>query len=135
MSVLDRVRWVELPSVTDARGVLTSVEGVRDVPFEIRRVFYMHHIVTDRGGHAHRDTDQVVVAAAGCFTMKLSDGERSAVYRLDDPRRGVYTPPMVFIELSDFSPGAVCLVLASTPYDMSRSIRSWEEYLAAKRGG
>lgn len=129
MSVLDPVRWVELPSVKDSRGVLTSVESAADVPFEIRRVFYMHHIAAERGGHAHRDTDQVVIAAAGAFEMRLSDGARSVTYRLDDPARGVYTPRMVFIELRAFSPGAVCLVLASTHYDMGRSIRSWEEYL------
>jgi hypothetical protein len=128
VSVLDQVRWVELPSVTDARGVLTSLEAQADLPFEIRRVFYMHHIASDRGGHAHRDTEQVVIAAAGSFTMHLCDGARRASYRLDDPTKGVYTPPMVFIELCNFSLGAVCLVLASTHYDISRSIRSWEEY-------
>jgi len=102
-----------------------------DVPFEIERVFYMHHIITDRGGHAHADTDQVVIAAAGRFKMDLSDGTNTQTYVLDDPTRGVYTPRMVFIRLYDFSPGAVCLVLASTHYDISKSIRSWEDYLKA----
>jgi len=127
------VRWVELPSRVDGRGVLTSVEGQIDVPFEIKRVFYMHHIITDRGGHAHADTDQVVIAAAGRFKMDLSDGTNTQTYVLDDPTRGVYTPRMVFIRLYDFSPGAVCLVLASTHYDISKSIRSWEDYLKAMR--
>jgi hypothetical protein len=130
-SVLDAVRWVELPSNVDARGVLTSIEGGQDVPFEIKRVFYMHHIVTDRGGHAHTDTEQVVTAAAGSFKMDLSDGVNTQTYVLDDPARGVYTPPMVFIRLYDFSSGAVCLVLASTHYDIAKSIRSWEAYLEA----
>lgn len=130
-SVLDAVRWVELPSNVDARGVLTSIEGGQDVPFEIKRVFYMHHIATDRGGHAHTDTEQVVTAAAGRFKMDLSDGVNTQTYVLDDPTRGVYTPPMVFIRLYDFSPDAVCLVLASTHYDITKSIRSWEAYLEA----
>ena len=64
-SVLDAVRWVELPSNVDARGVLTSIEGGQDIPFEIKRIFYMHHIAADRGGHAHIDTEQIVTAAAG----------------------------------------------------------------------
>lgn len=130
-SAIEGVRWVELPSRVDERGVLTSVEGAMDVPFEIERVFYMHHIITDRGGHAHADTDQVVIAAAGHFKMDLSDGTNTQTYVLDDPTRGVYTPRMVFIRLYDFSPGAVCLVLASTHYDISKSIRSWEDYLKA----
>jgi uncharacterized protein YfaP (DUF2135 family) len=117
----------------DERGVLTSVEGAMDVPFEIKRVFYMHHVITDRGGHAHSDTDQVVIAAAGRFKMDLSNGTNTQTYVLDDPTRGIYTPRMVFIRLYDFSPGAVCLVLASTHYDISKSIRSWEDYLKAMR--
>ena len=132
-SAIPGVRWVELRSRVDARGVLTSIEGEIDVPFEIKRVFYMHHIITDRGGHAHADTDQVVIAAAGRFKMDLSDGTNTQTYVLDDPTRGVYTPRMVFIRLYDFSPGAICLVLASTHYDISKSLRSWEDYLKAMR--
>ena len=128
---LDAVRWIDLPSSIDARGILTSVEGGIDIPFEIRRVFYMHHINTDRGDHAHKDTEQVIVAAAGSFRMDLSDGTDTQTYSLDDPMQGVYTPPMVFIKLHDFSPDAVCMVLASTHYDIAKSIRTWEEYLEA----
>jgi hypothetical protein len=131
---LSAVRWIELPSSIDARGILTSIEGGIDIPFEIKRVFYMHHINTDRGDHAHRDTEQVVIAAAGSFKMDLSDGTDTRTYSLDDPMRGVYTPPMVFIKLRDFSHDAVCMVLASTHYDIAKSIRTWEEYLEAIEG-
>jgi len=132
-SALDAVRWIDLPSNADSRGVLTSIESGLDIPFEIKRIFYMHHIITDRGGHAHTDTDQVVIAAAGRFKMDLSDGTNTQTYALNDPTRGVYTPRMLFIELYDFSPGTICLVLASTYYDMSKSIRSWQDYLKAIR--
>ena len=64
MSQLAKVNWVSLPSITDPRGVLTSIEGETDIPFDIKRIFYMHHITEDRGGHAHRDTDQLVIAIA-----------------------------------------------------------------------
>ena len=131
---LDAVRWIDLPSSIDARGILTSVEGGIDIPFDIRRVFYMHHINTDRGDHAHKETEQVIIAAAGSFEMDLSDGTDTQTYFLDDPMRGVYTPPMVFIKLHDFSPDAVCMVLASTHYDIAKSIRTWEEYLEAIAG-
>jgi hypothetical protein len=134
MSQLNDVKWVDLPSKADERGVLTSIESGSDVGFDIKRVFYMHHITGDRGGHAHVDTDQVVIAVAGSLKMDVSDGVATRSYELNDPRCGVYTPRMVFIRLYDFSPGAVCLVLASTHYDMSKSVRSWEDYVKAIQG-
>lgn len=131
MTGLEQVRWIELPSVRDQRGVLTAVEGGIDIPFAIKRIFYMHHIVADRGGHAHRDTDQVVVAMHGRFRMDLSDGQGRLSFTMDDPTRGVYVPRMVFIELLEHSPDAVGLVLASDHYDINRSLRSWRDYLEA----
>ena len=128
---LDEVRWVDLPSNRDERGVLTSIESEQDAPFPIKRIFYMHHVVSDRGGHAHMDTDQVVVALAGEFEMALSDGKASATYRMDDPTRGLYVPRMLFININGMSQDTLCLVLASTHYDITRSLRSWEDYLQA----
>jgi dTDP-4-dehydrorhamnose 3,5-epimerase-like enzyme len=128
---IDEVSWINLPHAADERGVLTSVEAGVDVPFEIRRIFYMHAIRAERGGHAHRDTRQVVLPVAGEFSVELSDGRNSANYRLADPNRGLYMPPMTWVRLYDFSAGAVCLVLADTHYDRSASLRSWEEFLAA----
>ena len=86
-------------------------------------------MTADRGGHAHRDTHQLVVAATGAFTLRLGDGRQRREFRLDRPTRGVLFGPMLFIELVEFTPGAVAVVLASTHYDKKRSIRSWEEYL------
>lgn len=129
MSPLSKVRLVDIPTVVDSRGRLTVLEQGETVPFEIRRVFFMHHMEADRGGHAHRDTEQVVLAAAGSFRITLTDSKSSLAYVLDESSRGVYMPPMVFVTLTDFSPGAVCLVLASTLYDMSRSIRTYDDFL------
>lgn len=126
---LDKVRWIDLPSNRDDRGVLTSIESQRDVPFPIERIFYMHHVISDRGGHAHMDTDQLVVSLAGVFEMELCDGKASATYRMDDPTRGLYVPRMLFIKIRGMSSDTVCLVLASTHYDISRSVRTWEDYL------
>ncbi len=128
---LDEVRWIDLPSNRDDRGVLTSIESQQDAPFSIERIFYMHHVVSARGGHAHMDTDQVIVAVVGDFEMEIGDGKSSATYRMDDPIRGLYVPRMLFININGMSQETVCLVLASTHYDMSRSIRSWEDYLHA----
>jgi dTDP-4-dehydrorhamnose 3,5-epimerase-like enzyme len=128
---LDDVRWIDCPSVRDERGILTSIECGMDTPFPVNRVFYMHHIVTDRGGHAHMDTDQVVIAISGQFKMKLADGKSEQTFSLNDATRGLYIPRMIFITLFDFSPGAVCLVLASTHYDIKRSFRNWDDYIQA----
>ena len=128
MSPLREVRLVDISTVADSRGRLTVLEQGGTVPFDIRRVFFMHHMEADRGGHAHRDTEQVVLAAAGSFRITLTDAESSLTYVLDDPSKGVYMPPMVFVTLTQFSPGAICLVLASTVYDMGRSIRTYEDF-------
>jgi hypothetical protein len=127
--MLDRVKLISLPSVADARGVLTAIEGARDIPLEIKRIFYMHHIVQDRGGHAHRDTDQVVIAAAGSFSLEVFDGKDTRRFEMNDPAQGLYIPRMIFISMTGFAPGSVCLVIANSFYDMSRSFRSREEYL------
>ena len=126
---LDLVDWIPIPSHDDERGILTAIESGIDLPFEVRRVYYLHHIRGERGGHAHCDTHQVVIAASGSFEMVLSDGEESRSFLLSDPTRGLLLGPMLFIRMRNFSPGAVALVLASTHYDKSRSIRSWEDYL------
>lgn len=127
------VRWIKFRSVQDPRGSLTAIEGGQDIPLDILRVFYMHDVApgADRGGHAHRDTDQVAVAIHGSIKLTLSDGDTSVGIVLDDPTWGITLPRMTWTRLYDFSPGAVCMIFASTHYDMSRSIRSWPDYLAA----
>lgn len=135
MEGLKDVRVIDLPSVRDPRGVLTSIESGIDIPFEIKRIFYMHHIVSDRGGHAHTDTDQVIVASYGSFRVDISDGAHSRKYVLDDAQKGLYVPRMIFIKVDEFSQGAVCTVLASNHYDIRKSVRTWEDYLKAVQGG
>ncbi|MGE3188309.1 MAG: FdtA/QdtA family cupin domain-containing protein [Vicinamibacterales bacterium] len=127
---LDLVRWVDLPSHADARGVLTAIESGQDVPFAIQRVYFVHDVVQERGGHAHRETHQVVTAVHGECDMVLSDGTHERTWRLDRLPRGLYIPPMLFIRMANFSPGTVLASFASTHYDTTRSIRSWADYLA-----
>jgi len=132
---LERVRWIDLPHAVDERGVLTAIEGGTNIPFDIRRVFYMHKTPNgiERGGHAHPDTQQVVVPLSGRFDLELSDGTRAKSFEMVDPNRGLYMPPMTWVRLKNFTEYAVCLVLADTRYDKSRSIRTWEDFLAATR--
>lgn len=129
MSVLDRVHWIDLPSHGDERGVLTVIEEEQDVPIIIKRIFYVHDVIEDRGGHAHTDTIEIIIGISGTFQVVLSDGENSRIYDLTDPTRGLFVPPMTFIQIRKFSPGAVCLVVTDTHYDMSKSLRSWKAYL------
>lgn len=126
---IDNLRLIELPSHADGRGVLTSIEQQESIPIEIKRVFYMHNIVSDRGGHAHIDTDQVIIPLHGSFLVNAFDGEREREYVMNDATRGLYTPRLTFLQLHRFSPGAVCLVLANTKYDMRRSLRDRKAYL------
>lgn len=131
VSLLSRVRPLDIPTVGDDRGALSVVEAEQTVPFPIRRVFYMHHMTAERGGHAHRDTDQVIICVSGSLRLDLTDGTDSVSHHLDNPARGLFVPAMVFVDIRDIAPGSVCLVLASTHYDMRRSLRSLEAYLAA----
>lgn len=131
---LDGVNWKKLGLVADDRGCLTAIEGAHDVSFEIKRIFYMHDVVkgNDRGGHAHIDTDQLAVAVHGSVKIIVSDGRESRQFLLDHPGWGLTLPRMTWTKLVEFSEGAVCLVLASTHYDRGKSIRTWDDYLAAR---
>lgn len=131
MSTTDDIAWIDLPSHRDDRGRLTVIEAGRDVPIDIKRIFYVHETTRDRGGHAHRDTDQVLVAVYGALTARAFDGASRREFRLDDATMGLYVPRMLFVELVDFSTGGVCLVLANTHYDRSASIRSQADYVSA----
>jgi dTDP-4-dehydrorhamnose 3,5-epimerase-like enzyme len=113
----------------DDRGFLTSIEQNSTIPFDIKRIFYMHHITQDRGGHAHIDTDQVIIPISGSFKVKVFDGINEDVYLLNDCTKGIYTPRLTFCDLYDFSSDGVCLVLANTHYNMNMSLRSKEEFL------
>src|SRR4051812_35159218 len=105
------VQWIELPSIEDDRGVLTAMEAGRDVPLEFRRIFFLHGVTGSRGGHAHRTSRQLLVPVSGRFRVTASDGDRSNTFELIDPHRGLYVPPMTWVDLDQFTPDAVCLVV------------------------
>lgn len=130
------VRILELPQIHDVRGDLTFLEGGNHLPFNIARVYYLYNVPVDaeRGGHAHRDLEQVIFALSGSFRMKIDDGESKCEYWLSDPRKGLYVSNMIWREMDSFSQGAVCMVLASHRYDESDYYRDYEEFLLAVRG-
>ena len=120
---------IDLPFVKDDRGVLTAIEELKDVPFEIKRIFYMHNIKSNRGGHAHIDTDQIIVAISGSFKLKVFDGSNEDSYLLNNPNEGIYTPRLTFVDFSEFSQNAVCLVMSSTHYDINKSLRNRKDFI------
>lgn len=124
---------IDLPKIADPRGNLTFIEGERHVPFQIRRVYYLYDVPSgaERGGHAHRELEQLIVALSGSFDVLLDDGVKSARYRLDRPYFGLYVCPMIWRELANFSSGAVCLVLASNLYDEADYYRDYQEFRKA----
>lgn len=131
------VREIELPQVHDLRGDLTYVEGGNHIPFQIARVYYLYNVPVDaeRGGHAHKELEQVVFALSGSFRMKVDDGQTKSEYWLRDPRKGLHISRLVWREMDSFSQGAVCMVLASHPYDEADYYREYDNFLTAVKRG
>ena len=126
----NQLEWIDLPRFADARGILISLEVV---PFDVRNVFFLHSVVSERGGHAHRKTRQLIVAVAGSFSVQASDGSETVRYELLDPCRALYVPPMHWLRLRDFTNSAVCLVLTDAPHDDADYLRDWDEFVALRR--
>ena len=132
---LDSCRILELPKISDPRGNLTFIEQERHVPFEICRVYYLYDVPggAERGGHAHKDLHQLIVAMSGSFDVILDDGSEKTRFHLNRSYSGLYVCPMIWRELDNFSSGSVCMVLASNLYDEDDYYRDYDEYLSARR--
>ena len=132
MSVIKSATMLEFPGCGDARGELVVVEGMQDVPFEIKRVFYMYGSddTVVRGRHANLRTEFVLINVAGTSKVKVLDGKgNETIYLLNRPNTGIYLPKMTWKEMYDFSADSVLLCLASEHYDASEYIRDYDEYL------
>jgi dTDP-4-dehydrorhamnose 3,5-epimerase-like enzyme len=123
-------RIVELPIVADPRGNLTFIEQNRHVPFDISRVYYLYDVPggAERGGHAHKELEQFIIAMSGSFDVVLDDGHQRKRFHLNRSYYGLYVCPMMWREIDNFSSGSVCMVLASTYYDESDYFRSYAEF-------
>lgn len=127
-------RLIELPRVGNPSGNLTFIEGGVHVPFDIRRVYYLYDVPggAARGGHGHRELQQLIIAMSGSFTVVVDDGRERRAIPLNRSYHGLYIPPMIWREIEDFSSGAVCAVLASAHYDEADYFREYAEFQAAK---
>lgn len=135
MSIIN-CRIVELPKIADARGNLTFVENQRHIPFDIKRVYYTYDVPSgaERGGHAHKELRQLIIALSGSFDVMLDDGLVKKTYHLNRPYLGLYVCPMIWREIDNFSSGSVCMVLASEFYSESDYYREYNEFLRSAGG-
>jgi len=129
------VRFLDFRTIHDPTGNLTPIEESLDVPFEIKRVFFLYDVPggAERGGHAHRTLEEVVIAISGSFDVVTEDGIAHARYSLNRAYYGLYLPPMVWMNLENFSSNAVALVLASQPFVESDYFRTRPDFLKVAR--
>lgn len=128
---IDRCQIIELPKIHEPRGNLTFIEGGVHVPFDIQRVYYLYDVPggSERGGHAHKQLHQFIVAMSGSFDIVLDDGQNKKRVHLNRSYNGLYVCPMIWRELDNFSSGSVCMVLASTKYEEADYFREYAEFM------
>ena len=134
-STVHDCKLIELPRMYDRRGSLTPICGGEHIPFDIVRTYYLYDVPggESRGGHAHRELQQLIVSVMGAFDVELDDGNEKRTFRLDRAYYGLYVPRQIWRELLNFSSGANCLVLASLPYDESEYLRDYDEFMEIKK--
>jgi hypothetical protein len=127
---IDDCRLIELPKNKDRAGNLTPIHQGVNIPFEIKRVFYIYDVPggEDRGAHAHKECHQLIVAASGAFEVELNDGANTRKFILNRPYYGLYVPPGIWSQEQGFSSGSVCLVFASHFYIEKDYIRDFKDY-------
>jgi len=131
---MEEPQIIELPKIVDARGNLSFAEGEHHVPFKIERVYWTYDVPGGecRGGHAHKQLQQLILALGGSFTVTLDDGTEKRTILLNRPYLGLLVKPGIWRTLDDFSSGSVCLVLASEKYIEEDYIRDYDEFLRYK---
>jgi len=129
-----KIEIIEIPKIENSLGNIAVIEN-DVIPFDIKRVYYLYDIPSSsiRGGHSHKNLQQVLIAISGSFDVVLKDGASSSTITLNKPDKGLLIKNNTWRELENFSSGAVCLVLASTTYNEDDYIRDFDEFLASKK--
>ena len=136
MNTIADCKIVELPRFLDTRGNLSFAEQDNQIPFKIKRVYWIYDVPggENRGAHAHKELSQLIIAVSGSFTVTLDDGMNKRDFFLNRPYIGLYVKPGLWRNLEDFSSGSVCLVLASDIYKTEDYIRDYQDYLEYRKG-
>lgn len=126
---------LELHKYKDRTGNLTAVQNLIDIPFEVKRIYYLYDVPSgeSRGAHGHRDLEQLIIAASGSFDVSVDDSKNRKTVSLNRPNIGLYLTPGMWREIHNFSSGAICLVLASGVYNEEDYIRSYPEFTSYKK--
>ena len=122
---------IQLPKIENKAGNISPIQGSVDIPFEIKRVFYLYDIPggEDRGAHAHKECQQFLIAGSGSFNVLVDDGNNKKTFNLNRPYYGLHIPPGVWASEIGFSSGSICIALTSHKYDENDYIREYEDYL------
>jgi dTDP-4-dehydrorhamnose 3,5-epimerase-like enzyme len=132
MSKLNQCKIIDLPRFTDERGSLGVIEVGEHTPFEVKRIYYLFDVPdqAERGVHAHKKLQQLIVPICGSFDILLDDGTERKKFTLNNPTQGILITNMIWRELDNFSPGTVCMVFASEHYDDNDYYHIYEEFIA-----
>lgn len=122
---------IQLRRIEFRKGNITPVQNSEEIPFDIRRIFYLYDIPggESRGAHAHKECHQFIIAASGCFEVLMDDGQTKRQVMLNRPYFGIYIPPNIWTSTINFSSGSICLVLASDVFIESDYIRNYDDFL------
>jgi len=133
-SIVYNCNVFELPKIHNRAGNITALNNLKDIPFDVKRIYYLYDIPggENRGGHAHKELQQLIVAASGSFDVIIDDGKNRKIFNLNRPYFGLYVIPGMWRELVNFSSGAICLVLASDIYIAEDYIYDYKDFLKFK---
>jgi dTDP-4-dehydrorhamnose 3,5-epimerase-like enzyme len=122
---------IQLPKIHNRSGNITIVENSNTIPFDVKRIYYLYDIPSGetRGGHGHKELQQLIIAASGSFEMVLDDGKLKKVVTLNRPDYGLLITPGIWRDILNFSSGSICLVLASMEYNPKEYLRDYQEFL------
>ena len=136
MNPIDSCQIFNLKKISDPRGNLTVIESQKDIPFEIKRIYYIYDVPggESRGAHGHKTLEQIIIAISGSFDVNVDTGKERKTFMLNRAYFGLYLPKMVWRDINNFSSGSVCLVLASDFYKENDYIRDYGEFLKLTEG-
>ena len=134
IKVSNQPRILDLPKILDCRGNLSIIEEMKNIPFEIKRSFWIYDVPggETRGGHAYKETQEFIVALSGSFDVVIDDGNVKQTYSLNRSYYGLYVPKMMWRQMTNFSTNSLALVLTSTVYDESDYINDYQSFLKEK---